>query len=114
MRMTYRQWVEAGAHGFFMTGGLVTEGVVIVATELAFPESPLATQRQGYFVRRQSYDPAFDGASLTGDAKRGGSLREEWLADPEEAVTFGWVTWETNGEVVDGVNREMRDHEPLR
>ena len=102
MRMTYRQWVEAGARGFFMTGGLVTEGVVIVATELAFPESLLATQLQGYFVHRQSYDPASDGA------QRGSALREEWLADPKEAVTFGWVSWETDGEVVDGMNRSNR------
>jgi hypothetical protein len=56
MRKTYRQWVEEGARGFFLTAGIVTEGTVIVATEIAFPDSEMATLLQGYVIRRQSYD----------------------------------------------------------
>ncbi|HZC08372.1 MAG TPA: hypothetical protein VE338_22255 [Ktedonobacterales bacterium] len=107
MRKTYRQWVEEGARGFFLTAGIVTEGTVIVATEIAFPDSEMATLLQGYVIRRQSYDPATDGAGASDGASSHSTRekrppREEWMDDPEEAVTFGWLTWETVGEVIGG------------
>ncbi|HEY7849403.1 MAG TPA: hypothetical protein VIC27_05020, partial [Ktedonobacterales bacterium] len=48
LKRTYRQWVEAGARGYFLAPGVAVNAIRLI--------SP-SDSRGGYFVRRDTSDP---------------------------------------------------------
>lgn len=129
---TYRQWVEEGARGSFLTPSVAVNAVRLI--------NPLDRQG-GYFVRRDTSAPdqrerraqlaltdqndgeredrrmlarhraghrhvlAYDSEPAGGGAAVGG---EPWVVTarverPAEVVRRGWLGWETLGEVVPSV-----------
>ncbi|HEY7974915.1 MAG TPA: hypothetical protein VID72_06205 [Ktedonobacterales bacterium] len=69
------------------------------------PHAFLSGLLPGYIARQTASDPATDGPRGQFGLLHTGRVAEEWIAEPGMAVEWGWLTWQTVGDVVDGIDR---------
>ena len=87
-QQTYTAWIHAGSAGFFIASDRAGQRVVIARTATTLPNSAFAELLGGYVANRS-------GVSASCERRQW----DEWIDHPEEAIIFGWLTWETIGEV---------------
>lgn len=104
-RQTYSAWAATGGEGFFITTDRVGARIVIARTEHAYPDGLFTTILGGFIVNRSAP------TSATRDADEPQEWME-WIAHPDEAIAFGWLEWETLGDVTRAEPPEEPPEEP--